>query len=308
VPTKVLDVLHMARLNEQPTETYTRIGIPVERLGETYLRLPGAPDRFTELFSWTKLNDILDHHRFEPGRLRLVQKGDELSADEYISTIHFRGRSKPLLRSHDLTRLFRAGATVVVDYIDEAHEPVRALAEYLEDALRSHVSVNAYAGVAASPGFEVHYDDHDVIVLQIAGRKHWKVFGANARYPLQPGTERAQNAPTVPEWEGTLEQGDALYLPRGCWHAAMALGEPTLHLTVGLYRPTGIDLLMWLCTGAPSSELYRRDLPMTESGGTRTRHIEALAATLAAAWSGGDVAERFYTETMSASRPRFNLP
>ena len=42
-----------------------------------------------------------------------------------------------------------------------------------------------------------------------------------------------------------LEAGDLLYIPRGWWHVAMPLDEPTLHLTVGVNNLTGADFLRW---------------------------------------------------------------
>ena len=38
-----------------------------------------------------------------------------------------------------------------------------------------------------------------------------------------------------------LEDGDALYVPRGCWHDVSAVGEESLHLTLGFNPANGID-------------------------------------------------------------------
>ncbi|MEU9499710.1 cupin domain-containing protein [Streptomyces sp. NPDC048196] len=55
----------------------------------------------------------------------------------------------------------------MIDAIDELHEPVADLAQHLEGWLRTHVQVNAYASWSAQEGFGTHWDDHDVIVVQV---------------------------------------------------------------------------------------------------------------------------------------------
>ena len=54
------------------------------------------------------------------------------------------------------------------------------------------------------------------------------------KYPLAVDVEPTVEKPDTPLWEGMLEDGDLLYIPRGWWHVATPLDEPTLHLTVGV--------------------------------------------------------------------------
>ena len=51
-------------------------------------------------------------------------------------------------------------------------------------------------------------------------------------------SSRPLDKPDAPLWEGMLEDGDLLYIPRGWWHVATPLDEPTLHLTVGVNNLT----------------------------------------------------------------------
>jgi hypothetical protein len=77
-------------------------------------------------------------------------------------------------------------------------------------------------------------------------------------------------------WEGTLEDGDLLYIPRGWWHVALPLAEPTLHLTVGIHNRTGLDLLRWLAERMRASETFRRDLPRMSSAQVRAEHAARM--------------------------------
>ena len=112
--------------------------------------------------------------------------------------------------------------------------PITDIAESLERLFRVRIQVNAYAGWRTSHGFDLHWDDHDVFILQVAGRKQWKVYGMTRKYPLAVDVEPTVEKPDAPLWEGMLEDGDLLYIPRGWWHVATPLDEPTLHLTVGV--------------------------------------------------------------------------
>src|SRR6266851_4273481 len=83
-----------------------------------------------------------------------------------------------------------------------------------------------------------------------------------------------------------LEPGDLLYIPRGCYHVAVPMNEPALHLTLGVKNPRGIDLLRWMRENA-----------------------EALQRALQAALQP-NLVEQYFDETGSNLKPRpsFSLP
>ena len=58
---------------------------------------------------------------------------------------------------------------------------------------------------------------------------------------------RAEDEPLI---DTVLEPGDALYLPRGTIHAAEALGETSIHLTVGVHPITRYQLVQQLLDAA----------------------------------------------------------
>ncbi len=156
----------------------------------------------------------------------------------------------------------RDGATLVLDAIDEMHPPIRDLAAGLERQLRTGVQVNAYASWTSQEGFGVHWDDHDVVVVQVAGAKRWRIYGSTRTAPLYRDVTFDTDTPTDPVDEFTLHAGDVLHVPRGWWHAAAASeGQPSLHLTCGLATHTGIDLLTWLVDELRSHEVVRADAP-----------------------------------------------
>jgi len=212
------------------------------------------------------------------------------------------------LRSAEVTKQLQEGATLILDAIDEIHEPIADLATHLERVLCARVQINLYAGWRTSPGFDVHWDGHDVLILQVSGRKHWKVYAMTRENPL-PDDPKTEDPPKTPVWEGILEDGDLLYIPRGWWHVAVPLDEPTLHLTVGLHRATGLDFAAWFMERLRESATIRQDLPRLGTAVDREAHLQRLRAAWEESWHPKLLEEYFaYLDTRAFFRPYFGLP
>ncbi|HEV2859862.1 MAG TPA: cupin domain-containing protein [Pyrinomonadaceae bacterium] len=268
----------------------------------------GGAGKFARLMPWAALNEILRRHRLDFPRLRLAKDGKSLPASDYLryATGGPRRTSIPRLKHAELNKHLRGGATLVLDAVDELHAPVEELAAALEQLFREHVQVNLYAGFQTSRGFDLHWDDHDVFILQVAGRKRWSVYGMTRPFPISNDIEAAGRPEHKPVWQETLEDGDLLYIPRGWWHVAEPLAEPTLHLTVGVHKRTGLDLLRWLSDRMRASEIFRRDLPRLGDSRERARHAAALREELLNALDDG-VVERFFREHDAQAEPRAAL-
>src|SRR3989440_1878654 len=276
--------------------------------GVRLLHVGGRAGKFARLMPWSRLNEILRRQRLDFPRLRLVRDGKPLPVSSYLRhTTGARGRSNiPRLKPTELTKHLREGATLVLDAVDELSDPVQELAEGLELFFREHVQVNLYAGWQTSRGFDLHWDDHDVFILQAAGRKRWSVYGQTRPYPLVADVERAEKPTSEPLWEGTLEDGDLLYIPRGWWHVALPLAEPTLHLTVGIHNRTGLDLLRWLTDRTSASEIFRQDLPRFRSDQERVAHTNRLREELLSSWTD-DLLERYFDEMDQKAEARASV-
>ncbi|MDT5273042.1 MAG: hypothetical protein QOH49_5228 [Acidobacteriota bacterium] len=273
--------------------------------GVNFLHVRARAGRFAHMMPWGRLSEILSRHRLDFPRLRLVRDGKSLAVSSYLRHATS-GKQKapiPRLKSAGLARELREGATLVLDAVDELSEPVEELAQGLELLFRERVQVNLYAGWQTSRGFDLHWDDHDVFILQVTGRKRWSVYGQTRPYPLVNDIEKAQKPEHEPLWEGTLEDGDLLYIPRGWWHVAEPLAEPTLHLTVGVHNRTGLDFLRWFSERVRASETFRRDLPRLASPAERAAHAVRLREELLAAWDESLI-ERFYEDLDARAEPR----
>lgn len=277
--------------------------------GQTFKHVPGAPDKFAHLLPWKSLNEALEQHRLDFPRIRLTRDGERLQPGSYIRH-SYPGQKRvaiPRLRYEKLTQELNSGATLVLDAVDELYEPLRALAEALELFFHERIQVNAYASWRTSRGFDLHWDDHDVFILQVTGRKQWMIHEMTLAYPLT-GDPKEPKPTGPPLWDHILEAGDLLYIPRGLWHVAYPLNEPTLHLTVGVHNRAGLDLLRWLVNRMRSREMFRMDLPRFATRQTVEAHLMQLRGELLAEWDD-DILNRYFADldASAISRPRLSL-
>ncbi|MCY3846784.1 MAG: hypothetical protein OXH69_24960, partial [Acidobacteria bacterium] len=118
----------------------------------------------------------------------------------------------------------------------------------------------------SAPCFANHWDDHDVCILQVRGRKVWRLWGEVRRQPLSRDVEPNEAAPAHPVWTGTLDEGDVLYIPRGWWHSAHVAGENdgrgTIHLTLSPHYLKSAQLFGWLEARIAGHEGLRRNVPL----------------------------------------------
>ncbi|MGY1691816.1 cupin domain-containing protein [Geodermatophilus sp. SYSU D01105] len=218
-----------------------------------------------------------------------------------------------------MLRLFADGSTVVLQGLHRLWPPLIEFADQLAADLGHPTQVNAYVTPPSSRGFSPHYDVHDVFVLQVAGEKHWRIHEPVLPDPLrtQPWNDRAAAVAAAAEREpvidAVLRPGDALYLPRGYLHSAVALGEISAHLTIGVHPVTRwaaaesvLDLVRVLAAEDPE---LRRSLPLgvdLADPGAVTDDVAAVVAGLRE-WLGrvdpAEVADRLRSRTWAQVRP-----
>ncbi|MBT2526282.1 hypothetical protein J7E91_12695 [Streptomyces sp. ISL-99] len=283
-------------------------------LGVRPLLCRGEPGRFNGIFGWDDLNAILETSRVDPSRMHLVRAARGMSmtsCSEPVPQLAPRGR--PLrLRPEVLTGALADGATLAVDGVEELHLPLRALVGRVEESLRNLVQANLYANVGGAPqGFDTHWDDHDVIILQVAGKKNWDLHPPTLAHPVGKLTSPPKPHPSDAGWSGTLSEGDVLYLPRGWWHTVRAADGPSLHLTLGSRLPSAADLLRLLLRQlATERQVVRQDLPRFADAATADQWYAELRATLVEAVQEPGLLERLGTEAgeEAPGRPVFTLP
>ncbi|XP_034109529.1 bifunctional lysine-specific demethylase and histidyl-hydroxylase NO66 [Drosophila albomicans] len=117
---------------------------------------------------------------------------------------------------------------------------LRALCTRLQEFFHCLVGANAYLTPPNSQGFAPHYDDIEAFVLQVEGRKRWRLYmppspsDILARVSSGNYSQKDLGPPTL---DVVLEPGDILYFPRGTVHQAVTEEQQhSLHITLSVYQ------------------------------------------------------------------------
>ena len=155
------------------------------------------------------------------------------------SAAGWRLRQGPFKRTA-LPPLKQAAWTLLVQGVDLQLSSARALLDcfrFVPDARLDDVMVS-YASDGGGVG--PHVDSYDVFLLQLQGRRRWRI-GRVVDSSLLPGVPLKILAAFEPEQEWLLEPGDMLYLPPGWGHDGVAEGE-CLTASIG-FRAAGREQL-----------------------------------------------------------------
>jgi ribosomal protein L16 Arg81 hydroxylase len=203
-----------------------------------------CPEYFDTLLDGTaSVDELLGLFRPDLSLVRLVRENDK--KEPY----HYR-RSDGGLDVAGIGHDFADGYTIVLESIHRYVRAIASLLQAIEVELNFATQVNAYFTPPESQGFVPHYDEHDVLILQIRGSKIWHLYDGIDVAPRAALRHEPLAADALPSpADVRLEVGDVLYLPGGRVHAAEATSEVSVHLTVGVLAPT----LLLLVTRALNS-------------------------------------------------------
>ena len=112
----------------------------------------------------------------------------------------------------------------------------------LQEYFGCFVGSNVYLTPPGSQGFAPHYDDIEAFIIQLEGRKHWRLYNSRSLNEVLPRTS-SENLPQEelgePILDRILEPGDTLYFPKGVIHQAVTSGDThSLHITLSVYQNT----------------------------------------------------------------------
>jgi 50S ribosomal protein L16 3-hydroxylase len=156
-------------------------------------------------------------------------------------------------------------------------------------------------------GVGPHADNYDVFLLQVHGRRRWRISHQRDLRVL-PGKPLRLLADFRPSHEWVVGPGDLLYLPPGVAHDGVALGE-CLTYSIGFRTPTFEELHdPWLTNFAEHTSLPGR---YADPGLRPTRHPGVLPAAMVRNIHRALIAqrpsrtdtERFLLEYLSEPKP-----
>ena len=212
------------------------------------------------------------------------------------SMLFFHQQSHPEGPITSLRSAFFAFAqiSVVVNKADRLSPSILKICKNFEEHF-PFVFCNVYSTPAGERTVPVHVDDRDVFILQVHGAKHWTIYDSPPVVLPYKSEELGKNQPHSPSpdkfdektakvaFEGVVEAGDVVYLPRGFAHVAKAVEHSaSVHLTIAVQTSDwdvnailkdGIESIMSSITrkGALSgNELLEKSSSTPEEFGLRT--------------------------------------
>lgn len=179
----------------------------------------------------------LNNHKNTTSRLDIIEKTN----NKHLNNLE----TKLSLRSI-LYRLAK-GDTLIMDKVDLFNQDVRSFCCALSYGLNAQVTANLYYTYRNNKGINLHFDQHDVLVVQIHGQKKWHVI----KNVKEDNVEKI-NYSTKPNLDSDsvvietilLEEGEFLFIPKGIWHYTETIAEKSsLHIAFGLIPPNIHDVL-----------------------------------------------------------------
>ncbi|KAG5847060.1 ribosomal oxygenase 1 [Anguilla rostrata] len=221
------------------------------------------PEYYNGLFSTAEFDRILRDDE--------VQFGVNLDVTSYINgkreTHHPPGRALPFT----VWDFYKRGCSLRMLNPQAFSSTVWNVLSILQEQFNSMVGANMYLTPAGTQGFAPHYDDIEAFLVQLEGKKHWRVYNPrsdNEVLPLVSSRNFCQSEIGEKVLDVVLEAGDLLYFPRGFIHQGNCLPDAhSLHITISSYqRNSWGDLLQKLVPVALEMAMeedveFRRGLP-----------------------------------------------
>ncbi|KAG6493380.1 uncharacterized protein LOC122002003 isoform X1 [Zingiber officinale] len=185
-----------------------------------------------------------------------VVKAQQVPSESFKKKeVHFFDSSSGILFSEGdyatkCKKAFQDGFTIALRGMEFRFAEIASITRGLADLFgQPSVGANLYITPPGSQGLTFHYDDHCVFVWQLFGQKYW--FVSSSPTSILPRLyEPISSLPSIEnEKEGGLQmflnEGDILYIPRGCPHEAHTKNDAykpqqelcsglSLHLTLSM--------------------------------------------------------------------------
>ena len=152
-----------------------------------WVHLPGAPERFADVMSWTDLNRLLNMRVWTSRTFQMALDRQRVPAEAYCEPGVDRSHQQSLQpNARKVQEWLARGASVVLNEVETLHPVIHDVVQILERTLGAKSSANIYVSWQAHQAFDAHYDRHDVFALQVLGEKKWNIYEGRARRSGSP--------------------------------------------------------------------------------------------------------------------------
>jgi hypothetical protein len=197
--------------------------------GQSMAHAPGLIDK-PAFFNLDHLKQQLNNPLLMPGWFTLFWQGNQVDCTRALAHKVIQTAEVQFLNKAIIEEYLSHGASLVLEGLDILDPMINAMCGAI-DAPHECVFSNAVAFFSqkGNEAYRGHFDTDDVLVIQLAGSKSWRVHERQAPRRVD-GSEMtpAQMGPLQAEL--TMHAGDALYLRSGTPHSVATPGDYSLHI------------------------------------------------------------------------------
>ena len=220
-------------------------------------------DYFDFILTTRDIDLYFQSNALHPSFIRVIRSGIDCDVSKW--TRLERRQNTGLYSVVDREKLFAqfsAGASLIVNASEGSIPSIGRFCNSMEQELKINLQANIYLTPPCEKGFGLHYDAHDIFILQTAGQKQWRLFG-HAPQEVLTGEQTVSDCykSREPEQELELRSGDLLYLPAYTVHEAHTTDSISIHISLGVYARRWFHLLQDLAKSAEASLEFQRPLP-----------------------------------------------
>jgi ribosomal protein L16 Arg81 hydroxylase len=231
-----------------------------------YLLIPGMGVLRTKHDYLRELDELLQSRHLPAAFVEVYRDGVSASAEDWSKVVGSHQRSERIACTETLLELYALGSTLVLKWLQNSIPSIGMLCRELSRETGSAVQANAYLTPAGARGFARHVDSHEVMALQIFGRKIWTLY---------PGGSEAVRVETC--------TGDLLYIPSGLGHEAASDTESSVHLTLGIRPVYAYQLVEELASLARHHPAFQFPAATSGGDGISTEQLQELLQQLLSA-------------------------
>jgi ribosomal protein L16 Arg81 hydroxylase len=200
------------------------------RVGKVVLRRGGEVNRFADMLSGERLFQAIERSVIPADRVRMTNRTIDVPQVMYLT----QGRPD----ASKISQLSLNGSSLIVTKLDEYIPELGALRADIAAHFAEKVFMSAVFSAKGEPAIAMHFDAQDLLILQISGSKHWKIYGHPVRHPIRLMRPQPAAPTDPPVFDETLNAGDMLFLPGGHWHHCEDGSGPSLHLVILFVPPS----------------------------------------------------------------------
>lgn len=219
--------------------------VSLEKFGSKYyekkpvcLKKTIAQHRKSPIINIQSLQGFLKEYIIDANNCRVFNSTKQVQEEAYV----IGSRDEKYIDSERVIKLAEMGSLIAIKGGEKLVPKLSHLCHAFDASfnIKSKAFANLYFSTKNAEGLRLHYDNQEVFIQQLAGKRVWTIY-----YPTDVLADKPCPAEFSQEIKRyniygkfVLEVGDILYIPRGYIHKAEALLD-SVHVTIAYFPQTG---------------------------------------------------------------------